>query len=57
MYIGAHAAQIDLKALDKMDGPHFKVDRDPAGHARRPRPAGAESRRAAAAVQRAVSAR
>jgi lipopolysaccharide/colanic/teichoic acid biosynthesis glycosyltransferase len=29
MYVGAHAAQSDLTALDKMDGPHFKVDRDP----------------------------
>ena len=26
---GAHAAQLDLKLLDKMDGPHFKLDRDP----------------------------
>ena len=29
MYTGAHLAQLDLKALDQTDGPHFKVDRDP----------------------------
>jgi lipopolysaccharide/colanic/teichoic acid biosynthesis glycosyltransferase len=29
MFVGAHAAQLDLKAIDKMDGPHFKIDRDP----------------------------
>jgi lipopolysaccharide/colanic/teichoic acid biosynthesis glycosyltransferase len=29
MYAGAHAAQMDLTTLDKMDGPHFKIDRDP----------------------------
>jgi len=29
MRVGAHAAQMDLKAQDKTDGPHFKIDRDP----------------------------
>jgi lipopolysaccharide/colanic/teichoic acid biosynthesis glycosyltransferase len=29
MYSGAHNAQKDLKSLDKMDGPHFKLDFDP----------------------------
>jgi lipopolysaccharide/colanic/teichoic acid biosynthesis glycosyltransferase/acetyltransferase-like isoleucine patch superfamily enzyme len=29
MYVGAHAAQMDFKAIDKTDGPHFKIDRDP----------------------------
>jgi len=29
MRVGAHAAQMDFKAIDKMDGPHFKIDRDP----------------------------
>ena len=29
MCVGAHAAQSNLKALDKMDGPHFKLDHDP----------------------------
>jgi lipopolysaccharide/colanic/teichoic acid biosynthesis glycosyltransferase len=29
MRVGAHAAQTDLKTLDKMDGPHFKLDHDP----------------------------
>jgi lipopolysaccharide/colanic/teichoic acid biosynthesis glycosyltransferase len=29
MYVGAHAAQMNLKELDKMDGPHFKIERDP----------------------------
>lgn len=29
MYVGAHAAQLELMALDTTDGPHFKVDRDP----------------------------
>lgn len=29
MFVGAHAAQMDLKALDQMDGPHFKLDCDP----------------------------
>jgi lipopolysaccharide/colanic/teichoic acid biosynthesis glycosyltransferase len=32
MYTGAHLAQLDLKALDQTDGPHFKVDRDPRVH-------------------------
>lgn len=29
MGVGAHAAQMNLQSLDKMDGPHFKIDRDP----------------------------
>jgi lipopolysaccharide/colanic/teichoic acid biosynthesis glycosyltransferase len=29
MYVGAHAAQLDFKAIDTTDGPHFKIDRDP----------------------------
>jgi lipopolysaccharide/colanic/teichoic acid biosynthesis glycosyltransferase len=29
MFTGAHLAQMQLKALDQTDGPHFKVDRDP----------------------------
>jgi lipopolysaccharide/colanic/teichoic acid biosynthesis glycosyltransferase len=29
MVAGAHAAQKALKGLDKMDGPHFKLDHDP----------------------------
>jgi lipopolysaccharide/colanic/teichoic acid biosynthesis glycosyltransferase len=29
MFMGAHAAQTDLKALDHTDGPHFKIERDP----------------------------
>jgi lipopolysaccharide/colanic/teichoic acid biosynthesis glycosyltransferase/acetyltransferase-like isoleucine patch superfamily enzyme len=29
MCVGAHAAQRELTALDQMDGPHFKLDRDP----------------------------
>jgi lipopolysaccharide/colanic/teichoic acid biosynthesis glycosyltransferase len=29
MYPGAHDAQKELKSLDKMDGPHFKLDVDP----------------------------
>jgi len=29
MLAGAHAVQDTLKAQDKMDGPHFKLDRDP----------------------------
>jgi lipopolysaccharide/colanic/teichoic acid biosynthesis glycosyltransferase/carbonic anhydrase/acetyltransferase-like protein (isoleucine patch superfamily) len=29
MYVGAHAAQRELTGLDQMDGPHFKLDRDP----------------------------
>ena len=29
MYAGAHVAQMHLTTLDKMDGPHFKIDRDP----------------------------
>ena len=29
MFVGAHAVQKDLQGLDRMDGPHFKVDRDP----------------------------
>jgi len=29
MCVGAHAVQSNLKALDKMDGPHFKLDHDP----------------------------
>jgi lipopolysaccharide/colanic/teichoic acid biosynthesis glycosyltransferase len=29
MVVGAHAVQLSLKGLDKMDGPHFKLDRDP----------------------------
>ena len=29
MYVGAHAAQSNLQSLDKMDGPHFKLERDP----------------------------
>ena len=29
MFTGAHLAQMDLKALDQTDGPHFKCDRDP----------------------------
>jgi lipopolysaccharide/colanic/teichoic acid biosynthesis glycosyltransferase len=29
MFVGAHAAQMELKALDTTDGPHFKVDDDP----------------------------
>ncbi len=29
MYTGAHLAQLQLKALDQTDGPHFKMDRDP----------------------------
>jgi lipopolysaccharide/colanic/teichoic acid biosynthesis glycosyltransferase len=29
MVVGAHAAQMDFKSIDKMDGPHFKIDRDP----------------------------
>jgi lipopolysaccharide/colanic/teichoic acid biosynthesis glycosyltransferase len=29
MFAGAHAVQKDLKVLDKMDGPHFKLDHDP----------------------------
>lgn len=29
MRIGAHAVQHQLKGLDKMDGPHFKLDSDP----------------------------
>lgn len=29
MRMGADAVQHELKSLDKMDGPHFKLDRDP----------------------------
>jgi lipopolysaccharide/colanic/teichoic acid biosynthesis glycosyltransferase len=29
MFTGAHLAQMQLKALDQTDGPHFKMDRDP----------------------------
>ena len=29
MGVGAHAAQLDFRAIDTTDGPHFKVDRDP----------------------------
>jgi lipopolysaccharide/colanic/teichoic acid biosynthesis glycosyltransferase len=29
MYVGAHAAQRELTGLDQMDGPHFKLARDP----------------------------
>ncbi len=29
MYVGAHAAQLDFNTIDKTDGPHFKIDRDP----------------------------
>lgn len=29
MFVGAHAAQLDFKAIDKTDGPHFKIDHDP----------------------------
>jgi lipopolysaccharide/colanic/teichoic acid biosynthesis glycosyltransferase len=29
MFVGAHAVQMNLKAIDKMDGPHFKLDYDP----------------------------
>jgi lipopolysaccharide/colanic/teichoic acid biosynthesis glycosyltransferase len=29
MVTDAHAAQQGLKSIDKMDGPHFKLDRDP----------------------------
>jgi len=29
MRVGAHAAQLDFKAIDTTDGPHFKIDRDP----------------------------
>ena len=29
MFVGAHAAQLDFQAIDKMDGPHFKIDKDP----------------------------
>jgi lipopolysaccharide/colanic/teichoic acid biosynthesis glycosyltransferase len=29
MFVGAHAVQSNLKKLDKMDGPHFKLDHDP----------------------------
>jgi lipopolysaccharide/colanic/teichoic acid biosynthesis glycosyltransferase len=29
MCVNAHAVQSNLKSLDKMDGPHFKLDHDP----------------------------
>ena len=29
MCVGAHAKQQNLKSIDKMDGPHFKLDYDP----------------------------
>lgn len=29
MFTGAHLAQMQLKAQDQTDGPHFKMDRDP----------------------------
>jgi lipopolysaccharide/colanic/teichoic acid biosynthesis glycosyltransferase len=29
MFMGAHASQTDLEALDHTDGPHFKIERDP----------------------------
>jgi lipopolysaccharide/colanic/teichoic acid biosynthesis glycosyltransferase len=29
MFTGAHLAQMQLKAHDQTDGPHFKIDRDP----------------------------